>query len=356
MVATNYAWNPIFDCITEETNDVGTIVAEYTQEPKLYGGLISQHRSGATSIYHYDAIGTTRALTDSGQNVTDTKVYTAFGEKVASAGTTPHPFGFVGKRGYYDHGSLTSQYVRAREYSSKISRWLSVDPFQFIFRTHISQEIAIYSESFRINIKSTAYAPIDYFSNGTPITHDIARNSARILPASGFNVASNNALGAERLSLPGQTYYHYCNSSPTRQVDPSGQIPCTGKMRRIHVCYFVYICEHRTKKSAKPAPTDDKCSSPLMEGHFYFWDFTPACKIHDDCYAQCNANKALCDAIFLYNMLAICEYALGPSEEACRFMAHEYANSVYFFAGSAFEKAQDEACQWQSCSCPYGFI
>lgn len=84
MVATNYACNPIFDCITEETNDAGAIVAEYTQEPQLYGGLISQHRGGATSIYHYDAIGTTRVLTDSNQNVTDTAVYTAFGTPSAS--------------------------------------------------------------------------------------------------------------------------------------------------------------------------------------------------------------------------------------------------------------------------------
>lgn len=57
MVATNYPWNPIFDCITEETSDAGVITVEYTQEPKLYGGLISQHRNSATSIYHFDAIG-----------------------------------------------------------------------------------------------------------------------------------------------------------------------------------------------------------------------------------------------------------------------------------------------------------
>src|SRR5690606_8881437 len=92
MAVTHYTWDPEFDCITKETDAAGAVTARYTQEPKLYGGLVSQHRSGASSFYHYDAIGTTRALTDSSQNVTDTAVYTAFGEKGTSTGTTANRF------------------------------------------------------------------------------------------------------------------------------------------------------------------------------------------------------------------------------------------------------------------------
>jgi RHS repeat-associated protein len=128
MVATNYAWNPVFDCVTKETNDAGSTIARYTHEPKHYGGLISQHRSGATSIYHYDAIGTTRALTDSNQNVTDTAVYTAFGEKTSSVGTTANPYGFLGLIGCYSETSARIVSVRRRGYLATLARWSAKDP------------------------------------------------------------------------------------------------------------------------------------------------------------------------------------------------------------------------------------
>lgn len=50
MAETYYAWDPVFDCILDESDATGAVVAEYTQEPKVYGGLISQHRSGASSF------------------------------------------------------------------------------------------------------------------------------------------------------------------------------------------------------------------------------------------------------------------------------------------------------------------
>lgn len=128
MVATHYVWDPEFDCITKEIDAAGAVTARYTQEPKIYGGLISQNRSGATSIYHYDAIGTTRALTDSSQNVTDTAVYTAFGEKSASTGSTANAFGFTGQLGYYTSELSLSPDVRRRKYSPQRARWLTKDP------------------------------------------------------------------------------------------------------------------------------------------------------------------------------------------------------------------------------------
>jgi RHS repeat-associated protein len=134
MGAINYAWNPIFDCVTHETDDAGNVIAEYTHEPKVHGQLISQHRNGVSSVYHYDALGTTRALTDSNQNVTDTAVYTAFGEKVASTGTTLNPFGYVGAMGYHTSPSTGDIYVRARNYEPQLARWESADPL-FIYNS-----------------------------------------------------------------------------------------------------------------------------------------------------------------------------------------------------------------------------
>jgi YD repeat-containing protein len=44
------------------------------------------------SQFHYDAQGSTLAVTDDDQNVTDTFAYTAFGEVTERTGTTEVPF------------------------------------------------------------------------------------------------------------------------------------------------------------------------------------------------------------------------------------------------------------------------
>jgi hypothetical protein len=54
-----------------------------------------------TSYYHADALGSTCALTDETQTVTDRYEYDAFGEQRAHSGQTVNPFRFVGEMGYY---------------------------------------------------------------------------------------------------------------------------------------------------------------------------------------------------------------------------------------------------------------
>jgi RHS repeat-associated protein len=102
--------------------------AEYTAEPGLYGNIISQNRGGVESQYHYDAQGSTLAVTDDNQNVTDTFAYSAFGEVTERTGTTEVPFQYIGQKGYY-RDSLTAQYlVRRRAYEPQRARWNARDP------------------------------------------------------------------------------------------------------------------------------------------------------------------------------------------------------------------------------------
>src|SRR5438309_134415 len=61
---------------------------------------ISERRSSTTKLYHSDRLGTVTRLTDTSSSTTDTRQYDAFGLLVASSGSTPTPFGFVGSRGY----------------------------------------------------------------------------------------------------------------------------------------------------------------------------------------------------------------------------------------------------------------
>jgi RHS repeat-associated protein len=100
----------------------------YTNEPRRYGRLISQRRGSTTSWFHFDAIGSTRQLTDSGSIVTDARLYDAWGVQMAASGTTVFSFGYIGVDGYYTNHLRSLIHVRARHLKSQIGVWLSVDP------------------------------------------------------------------------------------------------------------------------------------------------------------------------------------------------------------------------------------
>ncbi|MCA8990770.1 MAG: RHS repeat-associated core domain-containing protein [Planctomycetaceae bacterium] len=113
-----------------DANDDTTVV--YTQEPILFGNLVSQRRSSTTNWYHYDAPASTRALSNSGEAVTDTFLYNATGGCLVASGTTLTPFRFVGAIGYYLNTDSQSYYVRSRTYVLAAARWSSVDPLGFV--------------------------------------------------------------------------------------------------------------------------------------------------------------------------------------------------------------------------------
>ncbi|MCX7397485.1 MAG: DUF3238 domain-containing protein [Planctomycetales bacterium] len=125
MPKTTYVWDELSDNVIEEYED-GVLSASYTHEPGLYGNLLSQNRNGVTSYYHYDGRGDTVALTDDSGDVTDTKEYDAWGNVIASTGSTVTPYLFVGRQGY--RTGSEGIYVRARLYQPKTMRWSSPDP------------------------------------------------------------------------------------------------------------------------------------------------------------------------------------------------------------------------------------
>ncbi len=132
MPVTNYVWDELSDNMLMETDELGATKAEYTNEPDEFGGLISQRRGGTTSYYHFDGQGSTRALTDSTETVTDTNIYDAWGVNVSTSGTTENPFRYAGEFGYYFDVELESHSVRRRRYEATIARWASVDPRRFV--------------------------------------------------------------------------------------------------------------------------------------------------------------------------------------------------------------------------------
>jgi RHS repeat-associated protein len=129
VTVTNYIWDVENDTCLMETDENGETKVVYSHEPTQFGGLISQRREGQTYYHHYDALGSTRQLTDADENVTDEYVYTAWGEPVVASGTTENPYRWVGRWGYYWDEATGTYYVRRRDYQPTTSLWLSADLF-----------------------------------------------------------------------------------------------------------------------------------------------------------------------------------------------------------------------------------
>jgi hypothetical protein len=134
MSETNFFWDQLSDNILQERDETGTVTAEYTTEPGLYGNLTSQNRSGAESQYHFDPLGSTLALTNDSQQVTDTNAYSAFGELTEYTGGTVNPFQYIGQKGYYSDEQANEYIVRRRTLSAW-GRWRSIDPEQLLGTT-----------------------------------------------------------------------------------------------------------------------------------------------------------------------------------------------------------------------------
>jgi RHS repeat-associated protein len=123
---TTYLWDGQQIVLELDKNDNTTV--RYTQAPRGYGDLVSQRRSSTTSFFHFDAIGTTRALTDASQSVTDTYIMRAFGTYRATTGSTVNNFRYIGRLGYYRETAISGFLLRRRYYAPEVGRFVSRDP------------------------------------------------------------------------------------------------------------------------------------------------------------------------------------------------------------------------------------
>jgi RHS repeat-associated protein len=128
MPTTLYHWDEVSDCVLQESDGAGNIQVTYTNEPSAYGPLLSERRGTVDSQYHFDALGSTRALTDNSQTVTDTFTYDAWGNEVIRSGKSPTTFRWIGQLGYMAKPILDSTVVRHRTCSNKYGQWLARDP------------------------------------------------------------------------------------------------------------------------------------------------------------------------------------------------------------------------------------
>ena len=95
----NLLWD--LENILVETDSGQATVARYTLAPQLYGELVSQRRAGATAFHHFDAVGSTNALTAADASIAAQYLYTAFGQQTLLSGTSANRLTWVGRIGYY---------------------------------------------------------------------------------------------------------------------------------------------------------------------------------------------------------------------------------------------------------------
>jgi RHS repeat-associated protein len=112
--------------ITEELNGAGGIVAKYVQS----GGIdepLAMFRSGATSYYLVDGLGTVTSLTGGTGSAVAVYAYDSFGN-VLSGGGVSNPFRYTGREFDSETGL---EYYRARYYDPVEGRFISEDEVRF---------------------------------------------------------------------------------------------------------------------------------------------------------------------------------------------------------------------------------
>ena len=106
--------------VIEEQDAMGQAQVIYS-----YGDdLLTQTRSEGTYQYHYDGLGSTRALSDVFGADSDSYIYSAFGELEEQAGTTPNAYLYTGEQ--FDP-NLGWYYLRARYYNPVNGRFPTMD-------------------------------------------------------------------------------------------------------------------------------------------------------------------------------------------------------------------------------------
>ncbi|MFI5058373.1 MAG: RHS repeat domain-containing protein [Candidatus Acidiferrales bacterium] len=123
----------------EEVDQNGAVLARYTRTQNIDEPL-AELRSGTTSFYEADGLGSITSLSNGAGALANTYTYDSFGKLTASTGSLTNPFRYTGRESDTETGLY--QY-RARYYDSNVGRFASEDPIRFKAGTDFYQ----YSEN-----------------------------------------------------------------------------------------------------------------------------------------------------------------------------------------------------------------
>jgi YD repeat-containing protein len=112
------------DNLIEETNSSGAVVARYEDTQNIDEPL-AMLRSGATSYYHADGLGSVTSLSSAAGSIANTYTYDSFGNLTASTGSLVNPFRYTARE---SDTETSLYYYRARYYDPTAGRFLGEDP------------------------------------------------------------------------------------------------------------------------------------------------------------------------------------------------------------------------------------
>ncbi len=122
---TNYLYDGITDIL--EVDGSGVILAKYAGEDEVDEPL-AESRSGTTSYYEQDGMGSISSLSNATGALSNTYTYDSFGKLLSSTGTLTNLFQYTGR----EFDAETGLYFnRARYFDPANGRWLSEDPIRF---------------------------------------------------------------------------------------------------------------------------------------------------------------------------------------------------------------------------------
>jgi RHS repeat-associated protein len=144
---TNYLYDG--DNAVADLDQNGNILARYTATQDIDKPL-AELRSGTTSYYSQDGLGSVTSLTTAAGTLGNTYRYDSFGNVTASSGSISNRFEYTAREFDSETGL---NYYRARYYDPNTGRFLSEDPVrfssnQFDFYSYVSNNSLRFSDPF----------------------------------------------------------------------------------------------------------------------------------------------------------------------------------------------------------------
>lgn len=138
--------------LEEETNSSGIAVGRYTQGPTIDEPL-AMLRSGATSFYNADGLGSITSLSNSTGSLAQTYGYDSFGKQTSSSGSLTNPFQYAGRELDPESGFY---YNRARYFDPASGRFLAEDPEGFDagvnFYAYVLNNPIVFTDPFGLDV------------------------------------------------------------------------------------------------------------------------------------------------------------------------------------------------------------
>jgi RHS repeat-associated protein len=115
------------DNLIEETNSSGAVLARYSDGPNIDEPL-AMLRSGGTSYYDADGLGSAISLSNSAGALVQTYGYDSFGKQTSSSGSLTNAFQYTARE--FD-AETSLYYYRTRYYAPTVGRFISEDQTGF---------------------------------------------------------------------------------------------------------------------------------------------------------------------------------------------------------------------------------